>query len=1154
MPGDTALASWARAHTSTLRRGVASWAEPAKGRPSDEAPDRWHIEVGAEPLWVLDAPTGTSAWSISSVAWTPAGADEFLLAAGGDSHTVWVWDPASGDRLVTLREHSGRINSLAWGTSPDGQLLLAVACGDGTVRIWDLAAEELLRTLADLAPYTYSYARTVAWGSARDGRLLLATPGLANDVGHTARIWDPFTGECVATLADHRRPVISVTWSAAQDGPSLLATASADTVRVWDPATWACLHTLTGEGLDIEAVALGTGPDGQPVLAMTDHNDAQVWDPLTETCLHTLTNHSYVVHAADLTTTPDGQSLLATASFDGSVRIWNAGTAEELAVLEHQTDVNTVAFTVAAAGPAGERSLLLATGCDDAKVRVYQVALGAPKPGRPPRRPASAVASAVPDIPRGVLAPVGPLEVSQDPVQVLAGHSEETWPVAWWRTAEGRLLLASGGRGGTVKVWDPGTGDCLKTLTGHTAHVRSLAWTTTDDGISWLATCSDDRTARIWDITTGECLLSLRDHNGWVLSVSWARGPSGEYLLATSTDHAQVKVWDVNTGECLSTLVAGGEMVPWASMPGGQLLLATAGRPVEGSHGNTAQVWDPLSGECLHTLSGHTNFIRALAWASTPDENLVLATGGQDRTVRVWDPAAGTCLRTLTGHADSVPSLAWTTTPGNRLLLATAGFDKAVRIWDPATGEELAAIRHPDIVCSIAFAPASATGPHGEPSLLLATSSNDTQVRIYRLALPQEPGVGSDQRANDVAAEDVPQAARPSLTVAVTGLLALGDRNLWPPLGLLHDLVTITGSHPGGELNDPSLAGLVTHPRMTAMRALDWPTPARMALAAVVTAEYPHHPGYRPPGTHDAPELTAALADSLAVPTDGPALPVMAASDVKARLDSLHPNTLALLTILGYDAAANDPTLPLRLMHAAPHLPPLSPHTMTLLTAETRLLRTANSSRVPIMHPTEHTTTTHHGQPTHLIPTHQALPPNIRTFQHLTGQLIYRHYTRPRSHTPGPRTLVLDTTPPTYGPVEAQLRLLTHLLTVALWTNASHPTLVTSTHPRTPQPLTGRHQLPYIWTTRTLTSPDLRTPLATAESLDQPIILLTHHHTATAQQVYPTERVTLVTTHTPGTPSPPIPTHPCHHHVPPDPASTQLTSLIAMLLSADSDS
>ena len=116
----------------------------------------------------------------------------------------------------------------------------------------------------------------------------------------------------------------------------------------------------------------------------------------------------------------------------------------------------------------------------------------------------------------------------------------------------------------------------------------------------------------------------------------------GNFICSGATD-GTVCVWNEN-GESIRTLTlkSGGVdvtvfTVAFAPNSNGKIICS-------GSSDNTVRLWNVEAGKCISELSGHTNFVRSVAFS--PDGKYVCS-GSYDKTVRVWNTETGICEKQL---------------------------------------------------------------------------------------------------------------------------------------------------------------------------------------------------------------------------------------------------------------------------------------------------------------------------------------------------------------------------------------------------------------------------------------------------------------------------------------------------------------------------
>ena len=228
--------------------------------------------------------------------------------------------------------------------------------------------------------------------------------------------------------------------------------------------------------------------------------------------------------------------------------------------------------------------------------------------------------------------------------------------------------IATGGYDFSVRVWDAGTGQVLRTLWGASAN-RAVAFS--PDG-AILLSGEENGDVRVWNPATGAMLRMFSAHPNTILSIAFS--PGGDKFL-TAGNETCARVWDSQTGQMLRTFWEFGSSVRHASFSPDGARIATA------SASGAVVIWDLASDLKRQVLYEHTG--PAFHAAFTPDGKR-LWTAGEDNTLRQWDFRENVfSLRRLPDYPHAV-SADWTkalTFDGNR-----------VEVWNLQTGDPITSV------------------------------------------------------------------------------------------------------------------------------------------------------------------------------------------------------------------------------------------------------------------------------------------------------------------------------------------------------------------------------------------------------------------------------------------------------------------------------
>lgn len=447
------------------------------------------------------------------------------------------------------------------------------------------------------------------------------------------------------------------------DGKRAAAANQDGSIYLLDTETRALLRVLRGHRDQVFTVTFSS--TGLLASGSWD-GEVRIWDAVSGEQQAVLDKHAGAVHA--LAFSPDGRTL-ASASADKRMQLWRNDAGQWVRskhVLEHPRAVHCVGFS-----PDGR---LLMSGSADKQLRIWRI---------------------------------GAAGVTDEAPRSLSGHERGVFACTF--SPDGKTI-ASGSFDRSVRSWDVSSGAEVHRMQGHSAAVYDLAFR--PDG-QRLASASWDHTVRIWDPRTGQAQRTLRGHTAQVYGVSFS--PDGRRLASSSWDKT-VRYWDLDVRA---------EATPRVGHESGVYAVGftpDASVVVSGGSDGSVRLWDAKSGDELRAIEGHSGAVHAVV---VSQDGRTLASASKDKSIRLYQLDGGdvSAPQVLTGHTSTVHDLSFS--PDGKVL-ASGGSDGLIKLWDVANKRATKTLEgHTATVETLAFSPDGAT---------IASGSWDRTIRLWDVA------------------------------------------------------------------------------------------------------------------------------------------------------------------------------------------------------------------------------------------------------------------------------------------------------------------------------------------------------------------------------------------------------------------------------------
>ncbi|MEM9927394.1 MAG: serine/threonine-protein kinase [Cyanobacteria bacterium P01_D01_bin.50] len=258
-------------------------------------------------------------------------------------------------------------------------------------------------------------------------------------------------------------------------------------VKLWSLLTKQEISIFNAHNLKVNVVAIDSG--GTKFVSAGDDKTIKVWNLATGQEIRTLKGHTQPIHT--LAFSPSGK-ILASSGSDNTVKLWHVNTGREIVSFDsHKHRVSSLAFD--------SEGTILASADFNGSIKIWDT-------------------------------------TTQKLLRTLPSVRSRIYSIKFIRTGTSSNSIV-GSYDNVIRMWNPTTGEKIRTFRGHSQSVISIA---VNAQSNIMASGSSDQTIKLWNLNTGELLSTIKGHSGKIESLAFSR--DGNILVSCASDRT-IKIW-----------------------------------------------------------------------------------------------------------------------------------------------------------------------------------------------------------------------------------------------------------------------------------------------------------------------------------------------------------------------------------------------------------------------------------------------------------------------------------------------------------------------------------------------------------------------------------------------------------------------------------